>query len=91
MTILQSFKERVSFKFESPISRISVSLMDTLKLPSSMAFSLVTLLNDSGLYEYWAVFTDDLLFGMRNLRNGSLPGRNGKFCVWKQDALGMLF
>ena len=56
-----------------------------------MAFSLVTLLNDSGLYEYWAVFTDDLLFGMRNLRNGSLPGRNGKFCVWKQDALGMLF
>lgn len=56
-----------------------------------MAFSLVTLLNDSGLYEYWAVFTDDLLFGMRKLRNGYLPGRNGKFCFWKQDALGMLF
>ena len=30
-----------------------------------MAFSLVTLINDSGLYEYWAGFTDNLLFEMR--------------------------
>lgn len=30
-----------------------------------MAFSLVTLINDSELYEYWVGFTDDLLFEMR--------------------------
>lgn len=58
------------------LSRTSGFLwLDSFQLPSSVVFPLVTPSNNSGLYGYWAMSPVELLFRIRDLRNGSLPGR----------------
>lgn len=40
-----------------------------------MTISVITLQNNARLYGYWAIFPVEHLFTIRDLRNGSLPGR----------------
>lgn len=48
-----------------------------------MTISVITLLNNPRLYGYWVISPVEHLFTIKELSNGSLPGRrNGIFTGW---------